>query len=316
MKAEELLDIISGVKRNDLDTLALLDANGIIAAPDDNIVSFKKRHRKLLSNIIEFEKELQDKEKIPLFDSITVSSKSKIPDNIIMEAAEINRTRYHFQIQWIPGFFTSQSLGLLWGGCAISFPENALSIFLIRANFAKKRRWLLYRRDELLSHEICHIARIPINDRAFEEHFAYALSPSRLRRYLGNCFQSSRDATLFLTPFLILLAAQTTQFIFNIDKLPIFPFWILAALYPAFLLARNQKSRNTISKARKNLAKAGLSRPDAILFRCTRDEIYTIAAFSRDMPALREWLGKRARSRLRWRIIYERFIRQDTDSKP
>ncbi len=315
MNAEELLKTIETVKKNDLETLSLLDANGIIAAPDENIVSFKKRHRELLYNIIKFDKELQNEEQIQLMDSVTVSSKSKIPDDIIQEATEITSTTYSFQIRWIPGFFISKNLGLLWGGCAISFPENALSIFLIRASFAKRRRWLLYRRDELLSHELCHIARTPINDRVFEEHFAYALSPSRLRRYLGNCFQTSLDATLFIVPFFILLAAQTAQFILNIEKLPIYPFWILAALYPAFLLIRNQRSRNIFFRARNNLVKLKLSKADAILFRCTRDEIHTIAAFSPHIPALAEWLGKRANSRLRWRIIYERFMKQDTESR-
>ena len=310
MHAAELLKIIESLKKNDIDSFVLLDSNGILAAPDENVISFRKRTREILSGIVKFEKQLEEQGDIRLFDSITVKKERRIPDEVLREASEINDRAYKFHIAWIPGFFISESLGLFWGGCAISSHENDLSLFLIRANFAKKRRWLFYRRDELLSHELSHIARVPINDRTFEEHFAYALSPSRLRRYMGNCFQRTYDAAFFILPFFLLLAAQTAQLVFSLEKMPIYPFWLLIAVYPAYLLVRNQKSRNIISRARKNLVNAGIAEPEPVLFRCTRDEISAISAFSNDILGLQEWLGKRANSRLRWRIIYERFLKR------
>ncbi len=38
------------------------------------------------------------------------------------------------------------------------------------------------RRQELLAHELCHIARIALDSTLYEETFAYQVSPSPLRR--------------------------------------------------------------------------------------------------------------------------------------
>lgn len=308
MHAKEIMEKLNALRKNDFDAFIELDANGLLLAPDENLTEFKRRNKKLFKHLLNFEKELRKNEKVTLFDTITVSDNWRINEEIMKEAAKLDKDFYEFQIEWVPGFFLSKSLGWLWGGCAISFPEDAMSIFLIRENFADKQKWLFYHRDELLAHELCHIARLPINDRSFEEHFAYRLSHSGLRRYIGNCFQYTYDAIFFIIPFFLLLIAQALNtFVFG-GGLPMYPFWILIILYPAFLLLRNQKSRNAYFKAKKNLKRAGMEKPLPILFRCTKAEIYTIAAFTKDILGLKEWLGKQACLQLRWRVIYERFM--------
>lgn len=308
MHAKEILEKINALRKNDLDELAELDAAGLLLAPDENLTEYKKRYKKLFRHLKSFEKDLQNNKEARLFDTITVSENGQIDKEILKEAAALDKKFYDFQIDWVPGFFLSKSLGFLWGGCAISFPENSMSIFLIRASFATRKKWLFYYRDELLAHELCHIARLPINDRSFEEHFAYRLSYSALRRYIGNCFQYTYDAIFFIIPFFLLLTAQTLKTFLGWEGFPMFPLWVLIILYPTFLLVRNQLSRNTYFRAKKNLIRAGMSKPLPILFRCTKSEIETIAAFTKDILGLKEWLGKQAYLQLRWRIIYERFM--------
>jgi hypothetical protein len=192
----------------------------------------------------------------------------------------------------------------------MTFPDNNMSLFLIRGSFAKKRQWLFYKRDELLAHELCHIARTPVKDIVYEEFFAYKLSPSAFRRYLGNCFRSASDALFFIIPFFMLLGSQAVQLFFY-PPLPVYPFWIITVIYPAFLLIRNQIARKFYFKAELNLKKAGLPTAQYILFRCSKAEIQTIAAFSKDILGLKEWLAKQANIYLHWQIIYERFMSEE-----
>lgn len=315
MDASEILKKIESLSKDSFKELIELDAAGLLIAPDENLTGFKKRTKKLFKHLITFEKELKEKNKVCLFETITVSQDERISNNILNEAAELNNRFYQFKINWVPGFFLSKSLGFLWGGCAISFPEDNMSIFLIRKCFARNKKWLFYHRDELLAHELCHIARLPINDRSFEEHFAYRLSYSSLRRFMGNCFQNTYDAIFFILPFFLLLAIQTLKTFLNLEWLPIYPFWVLILLFPVFLLIRNQKSRNQYFQAKKNLIKAGLVQPLPILFRCNKNEISTIAAFTKDILGLKEWLSKQACLQLRWRIIYERFMSEEDNEQ-
>jgi len=314
MNAEKILkkvESLSSGKENDIITLKELDALGLIIAPDEDLDTYKERIRNLMTTISDFDNEIAEKRHLNLFDYVKLDEERRITPEIMDEASEINKKFYSFKIDWVPGFFMLKSLGFLWGGCAITFPENNLSLFLIRSNFAKKRKWLFYKRDELLAHELCHIARGPVKDFVYEEFFAYKISPSSLRRYLGNCFRFSCDAIFFIIPFFLLLAAQIVQTFTSFHQFPVYPFWIVIGIYPLFLLLRNQIARNYYFRAEANLQKAGIPTALQVLFRCSKTEIQTIAAFSKDILALKEWLAKQANTHLRWQVIYERFMSEE-----
>lgn len=307
MYIDKIVKKIDELQKDNTKILAEFDAMGLLLAPEENFTSYKNRIKKLFNRLVTLEKELKENNKLSLFGTIVLYNDRRIGLDIMQEASKLNKKFYGFEINWVPGFFLSKSLGMLWGGCAVSFPEDSLSIFLIRANFAKKQKWLFYRRDELLAHELCHIARMPLRDRSFEEHFAYRLSHSRFRRYIGNCFQHTYDAIYFLIPFFLLVGAQAVN-TFVAEWFPIYPFWILAILYPAFLFIRNQISRNKFFIAKSNLENIQIKNPLPILFRCTKNEIYTISAFRKDLLGLKEWIEQQSRTELRWEIIVKRFV--------
>ena len=301
-------NFIDTLSEDNLPLLAEADSNGFIMAPGENISDYRKRLFDMGNSYSEIEKDIQNTKDYNIFGEFVLNTEKRINTEILDEAAELTRKYYDFSINWVPGFFLSKSLGFLWGGCAISFPENQVSVFIIRANFAEKKRWLFYRRDELLAHELCHVARMPVKDRTFEELFAYRLSPSRLRRYMGNCFRHDYDAVLFIVPIFLLLAAQVSRLFFNLErKIPILPFWITAAAYPLFLLLRNHFNRNVFFRAKRNLEKVGISKPLPILFRAAVDELGKISEL-KNPDELKKWLDGKSESELRWKVMKFRFF--------
>ncbi len=300
---------IESLSEADIKGLAEADSNGFLMAPGETVADYKKRLLEMVDSYTEIEKDLKASDKYNIFGEFVLETQKRITPDIMDEAAELTRQYYDFSIGWVPGFFISKSLGFLWGGCAISFPDqNFLSIFIIRANFAKRRHWLFYNRDELLAHELCHVARLPVRDRKFEELFAYRLSPSRLRRYMGNCFRHDYDAILFILPVFLLLGVQLLRLFAGFEhKIPIWPFWILAGLYPLFLLIRNQMNRNIFFSAKRNLEKAGINKSLPILFRSNAEDLKKLSAL-RNPDELKKWLDGKTDSELRWKVIKFRFF--------
>lgn len=294
--------------QEDLAALSECDARGLLMAPGETLADYAARLQRLDSALLEIDRELDASGVHLLFADFPLRREDRIPAEIMEGAGADTERHYGFRIDWAPGFFLSRSLGLLWGGCAISFPENGLSVFLIRAAFARKPRWLIYRREELLAHELCHAARLPLEDRAHEEWFAYRLSPSRLRRYLGNCFQADTDALLFLLPVLLLLAAQVVQTLGILPRLPVWPFWLLAGLFPSLLLMRNHLAHRRLHRATRALSGIGIEHPAPILFRCSGPDIAALATLAGDPAGTRSWIAARCVAELRWRIIRHRFL--------
>lgn len=295
---------LNTLQENDFTLLCDLDSRGLFIAPGETFEDYRNRliqqgngYRNLIRNARQG-KELSGASGFPIGNGFPVSPR------ILQESAAITEKLYGFTISWVPAYFLSKGLSFLWGGCTI-LTDQGLSLFVIRKNFAGKKHWFLYDRDELLAHELCHVARNVFENCELEEHFAYATAKSALRRYSGNCFRTELDALFFLLPVLLLL---TVEFLvcFGVFQIPLWPFTLLVLLYPAFLLIRNQRSRNWYFRAEKNVKTISCSNPSALLFRCTMDEIKTIACLSGE--DLRLWINKKKQTELRWQIITMRFL--------
>ena len=183
---------------------AELDGAGFLPRRGESAEQFFRRVETILGIHREFEAELAAAGEVGVY-GLQLRSQDRIPDEIIGEAEEVTDRLYSFRTRHVPGFFLSRDVGLLWGGCMICDPDHPLSVFLIRGAFRKRQRWLFYNRRELLAHELCHSMRQSLEEITLEEYFAYQTSPSRLRRYLGNCFIREYDAIWFVIPALLLL---------------------------------------------------------------------------------------------------------------
>ncbi len=304
-------ELLNRAAEGDTAALCTLDSMGFLLKPGEEAAGYVARIRAMHDRSHFFREKTADGRDYEVYSRIHIQESARIPDDIMEEAAQATDERYGFAIRWVPGYFLSSGLGPLWGGCALSDDEpDSVPIFLIRKNFRDSRKFFIYSRDELLSHELCHAARAPLMDRMLEEHFAYAGSHSRLRRYMGNCFQTDRDAMLFLFPILLLLAIQILIQFLNWE-IPVYPFWILALAWPAYLLIRNALQRRVYFRAERNLRECGFTKPAAALFRCTSAEIARFASLSG--AELEQALHDLAQTDLRMKIILTRFQHQEGD---
>ena len=290
-----------------------LDGAGFLPRRGESAEQFFRRVETILGIHREFEAELAAAGEVGVY-GLQLRSQDRIPDEIIGEAEEVTDRLYSFRTRHVPGFFLSRDVGLLWGGCMICDPDHPLSVFLIRGAFRKRQRWLFYNRRELLAHELCHSMRQSLEEITLEEYFAYQTSPSRLRRYLGNCFIREYDAIWFVIPALLLLLAQVAQS-FWLPGLPVWPFWPVALAYPAFLLIRTGISRRLVKRAAKKLAAFGVEKPSAVLFRLDRGEIRRIGAMERP-GEFEQYAAERKESDFRWAILCARFLTGNPPPEP
>ena len=265
----------------------LLDANGFLPYPGESRQDFLVRA-------------LKDPYESPDLDE-SFADAVPLSANVLAEGAERTKKLYGFEALYVPGYALKHGFGFLWAGCTLTDDQDR-SVFALRFPFAKQTRWFIYDRPELLAHEQTHAARTPINDTVHEEYFAYQTSASPLRRYLGNCFRTAADSVIFLLGLVPLFVIEAFYMIGN-PILPMWPFALLASIYPAFLLVRNQLARNMMNRAKKNLAAAGKKLIMPLLFRATAQEITQIAN-SKDIPAL---LANWQATELRWTIALRRF---------
>ncbi len=268
----------------ELEKLVSLDAAGFLITGSESSGEFLRRIGETEKVYADFETELAEAGTVKVFDMFEVSAADRIAPELSAEAAEITEKLYAFSVKHVPGFYLTGQVGLLWGGCLIGDPEQNFAVFLLRNAFRKKNRFLNYRREELMAHELCHSVRHVLEEPALEEYFAYQTSPSPLRRYLGNCFISDKDAWGFLLPVMLLPAAEIIRALW-IPDFPSWIFWLAAAVYPVFLLWRNHHYRRIVAKARKALQNAGVKQVEAVLFRILPGEMRELSFCDREKMA-------------------------------
>ena len=290
-----------------------LDSHGLIAAPGETLEAFAARIDELLRTRARFDLCTEDRAGAESLESevgFKVGAAEPINAAIISEAAEKTDRLFGFRADWVPAYFPTRGLGLLWGGCT-GITDSGFPVFFLRRGFRTKPKWFIYRRDELLAHELCHAVRGCLEDETYEEHFAYMTSGSAFRRRAGNCFRHEWDAIAFLIPVVLLLAVQLVVYT-GLLNIPIWPFWILAFAFPAFLIARSIPERRTYFAARSKLGRSGFTNPDAALFRMTTDEIRQVARMPDDR--IDAFLKERSDAELRWQILIQRFQHPQTDT--
>ena len=296
-------ELIRRAGTGDLDAAVELDHAGFLVQPGENAETYAARIAEVKKHGLQFYDRFDKKGKLEIFPGLNVDLKNQIPQEILEEATARTEEAYQFSVRWVPGFFPDREFGIFWGGCAVWEEENPTPVIVIRKNFAKRAKWFIYDRAELISHEFCHAARMPLMDQELEEHFAYGISKKWLRRAIGNCFQKDLDAILFVIPAVLLALVQAAITILQLNNSLILPFWILALAWPVYLIIRNIIQTSHYKAAKRNLEKAGFRNARAILFRSVYEEICT---FSKTKPdQLRALLKEKAEQEFRWNVILQ-----------
>lgn len=303
----KLQTISENLRDENILTLCQLDKEGFLIGKDETLEEYKTRLDKIFNDIRELEQQLKDDNCFIVYGKLGIKNSDRIGKELCEEAKQIVSTKYAFEPSLIQSFYAPKNFGVFVGGCAISF-DSGLSVILLRNVFKLKKKWLLYTSAELLAHELCHSARTPIKDNKLEEFFAYNISISPLRRYLGNCFRSQWDSILILAPILLLLAVTMLKAVIYPSINSVF-FWILILIYPAFLVIRNHIALNKFNKAKKILTSYLPKKENAmpILFRCSFEEISSIAKI-KDNSGFDSFIKKKVQSELRWKVIQSRFV--------
>lgn len=300
--------LINTALTGDLDALAELDDRGFIIGADETLEQFIGRVKALKTRIEDMETALEGTGVYEI-EGLKFTADRRIPKELIGAVAGITRKHFGFSINWVPGFFADPSFGWLFGGCAYYFDPDFFALFIIRKSFAEKNRWLIYKRDELLSHELCHVARSGLKANFFEEEFAYSVSTSRFRKTVGGLFRSGSEAFYLLGGALLMMVARIIQ-LFVFKSLPLWPFTLVMVGILAYLGFRLIQLRKIIKAARKKLAAAIGENAEKVLFRCTDLEILHLS--QADSPeTVKTWLHQRQENNLRWQVIHHRFLRSD-----
>lgn len=298
----------------DLKTLTELDTRGFLIGPEESPQEFSDRLRVFEKNLKEMNKELKEKNQLTVED-LTFPAKEKIPAESFNPAAKITENLYDFKINWVPGFFVTPSFGMLFGGCAYSFAPEFFSLFIIRNSFKKKKKWLFYERDELMSHELCHVARFAMGSHKYEEQFAYQTSTSSFRKNFGCMMRSAWETYVIMILLFSMLATQISLITFkgewlasrSIIENPVH--WFYAALFGfvSFLVLRQKRQNKDFSKT-LNLLSAISTKPRALAFRLTDHELDQLSKYTAlDESSFKELILKTSQAH-RFNILKNRFL--------
>ena len=256
------------------ETLLALDRRGLLAGAGESVEEYLARIRKLQRNMDAMENALS-KDGHYEIEGIEVVSKDRIKPSFFDSANAQCLELFGFAADWVPAFFINPSFSFLFGGCSFSFLPDFFAMFIIRRSFKNSQRWLFYGRDELMAHEMCHVARAALMSNAYEESFAYCTSKSSFRKYIGGIFLSQWDSFMLLGSTFVLLLAQVCN-VFLL-RLPMWIFWLLPPIVLAWLMLRYWRLRRRMAKAQATLATMYGDNATKVLFRCGDDEIDALA---------------------------------------
>lgn len=295
-------DLLQRAETGDLAALVELDAQGLLLGAEESLADYATRLRRLQANVAKMDGELASAGTYTVED-ITVERDQRIPPQVFAEPRAITQRHFDFAIDWVPGFFITPP-GILFGGCSYYFFPDFFALFTIRRAFAEKERWLIYRRTELLAHELCHIARIGLGSYEYEEVFAYRTSGSRFRRAIGGIFRSPSDSYSFLGSAFLILLGRLIQ-IARFPSLPQWPFWLPFLAVMAYHLGRHTLTMRRLDRARRQLVPVCGEHTEAVLFRCTDPDIHILAE-PQDTESIEAWVE--AQDSWRWKVIRQRFL--------
>jgi len=197
------------------------------------------------------------------------------------------------------GFYSDKDLYFFQGACTWIYEhKNKFSIGILQLRKKlEKKKYFFYDHDEILTHELAHLARMGFDEKN-EEIFAYILSSSKLRAALGPIIEDEKEVLVF---FSFVLISMVSLFL-SLDIV-----YLLSSIctvgYLSLGLFRLIRKKVTIRRAAKNLGKVLKVKKSvrATLFRMSDSEI---KLFSKLKPEkIIEYVNEKKEKSLRWKMI-------------
>jgi len=290
-----------------LSELIELDARGFILPPGTDCALFCETARRTLEWSHALRTQLSESGRAQVMSSVFTADQLA-PDELMEECLRPVAAAYRIEPTWVPAFFSNSYLPWYVGG-ATFYDDNEDGFrvcMVLRAPFRHRRRWFIYDRSEIVSHEACHVARGMFGAQQFEESHAYAISRSRLRRHVGGVFRARWEAPALLGSSAVLLAGTV------LEMMGVSPWLKLVCALPlvsaiAALAARARHANALLKTARRFLEPVFAQDTGAVLFRCSDEEIISLARAGRRGGTARQWLDEKHQSP-RWQVISARFL--------
>lgn len=253
---------------------------GLFPSPDENEQDFLKRVQYLKN----WSKQLKNKDLILKDLPYSLHHQDRLAEAQLVESGKPICEKFGILPDWVPAYYSDKGLPLLTGGMAVQFIEKEneplKTFFQLKSVFKSKKKWLIYSADELIRHEMCHVARAPLNSTRYEETFAYSTSDSWLRKKIGGALTTPKDNQLILLSLLLWLCATFLPLFFNSIQgwisLLYLPFPTLVILG----LVRNVYIRNELKKSATMLKYHFPCDFNKILFRLSDREVLNISKMS------------------------------------
>ncbi len=281
--------------------LLALNQSGLIPGPGESEEEFLQRS--------EYCRELHQHIKSVLPEADQVESLSQ---NILMQSAPLTASLYDFSCRWIPLYFSNSKLSYWHGGCAWIFQETKDSptgaILQLRKALAASDSLFfgLYKRTELIAHELAHAGRMQFQEPKYEELLAYQTSSSPFQRYFGPIVQSSAESMIFLlvllTIFLLdifLLFSPEYLLLGKAAWLKLIPLGMV--LYAWRRLGKRHKQFNACLQQLQAIS----NQPKACIYRLTDREIDLFAEMT--PTQILDYASRQ--EELRWQLIKESYLK-------
>ena len=294
---------------NEIPDTQLLEWNrrGFIPGPDESEVEYLAR--------VEYCLKLRSQLPDSLKNEAPFTWSPAEQEHILEKTVQNTKKYYDIALDWIPLFFNDYHLPPWHGGCAWIFQEESSqqtgAILQLRRAFASSPTYLkIYHRDEVLTHELCHVGRMKFEEPLFEEFLAYRSSPSTLRRWLGPIVQSQWESLLFVGTLLLILILEFSALLLGQETLYTMALWAKIVLLGILLLGlgrlwRRHRQLNRCFERIKAVVGDG-PQANGVIYRLTDNEIL---AFSQGEPLDIKRFVEVNRSRtLRWHTIAQAYF--------
>lgn len=172
-------------------------------------------------------------------------------EKLLKEGSSITERLFGFSINWVPLVFSNKKLSFFEGAAAWIFQETKDSpqeAFLqLRKGLQGKQKLLgYYPVDELVGHELVHVARMAFSEPLFEEMLAYQTSTSSFRKMWGPLFRQPKEMNLFLITLVLPLFGTFLPYLWVIPLLTLLYFMIRLLIHQQAFNRKKREIKETI----------------------------------------------------------------------
>lgn len=267
--SEKILE--QNISTVDLTPLALFRL-GFMPGRDESRENFHQRVHSCLT----WSKGLDQQDLILPEYKVALQQASRIPKEHLYQDAAIIRQLYGACPDWVPAFLDDRQLPLLTAGMAVQLldppSQQVMTWFQLKPVFRLRSKWLIYSRQEIISHEMCHVCRFPLQSQRYEESLAYKTSTSSFRRKIGGALLSSFDSKILLLSLLSWVMVDMFS-IFNFH-IPLALSMFMRLFFPLLIilgLCRNFRIQKELKLAENRLKDLFGDSASSVLF-CLDDE--------------------------------------------